>query len=66
MTTEENKGVVRHYIEDIFNTGNLALIEEVVPAELVDRVRRVISFFHRAFPDWQITIEETIAEGDKV
>jgi predicted ester cyclase len=66
LSTEENKAVVRRFIEEIFNTGNVALAEDLFALEMVERVHAVIPGFHRAFPDWHITIEEQIAEGDKV
>ena len=77
MSTEENKAIMRRIFE-LFNTGNLALAEEVLAADVVDHqappgiepglagFKQLVTMFRSAFPDIQMTIEDIIAEGDKV
>jgi steroid delta-isomerase-like uncharacterized protein len=75
---EQNKAVVRRYLEEIYQ-GNYAVLEEVVspeyyadrppsPAGLTPGTRYATGFdaFRRAFPDVRISIDAIIAEGDLV
>ena len=76
--SEENKALARRSIEDIFNTGNLDVADEVFAADYVDHdippglpanlegFKQLVSMYRAAFPDLHITIEDVIAEGDKV
>jgi steroid delta-isomerase-like uncharacterized protein len=78
MSTEENKALVRRSIEEGWNEGNLAVFDEIVapdfinhdPAEPAVRTRedykQWIAENRREFPDFHVTIEDMIAEGDKV
>ena len=82
MSTEENKAVVRRYVEE-FNKGKeagMAALEELYAPDYVwhspspgvfpDLDRAGMKQFGRAgftaFPDWHYTLEDLIAEGDKV
>jgi steroid delta-isomerase-like uncharacterized protein len=77
MSTETNKAIVRRYIDQILNNQRLDLIDEF----FVDNVelhgvgpgitgrKALVEFytmFGSAFPDWHTTIDEMLAEGDKV
>jgi steroid delta-isomerase-like uncharacterized protein len=80
MSTEENKALVRREIEELFNhTGDLDVAEEVyapdfvghdpaLPEDLhgVEAAKQFAATFRSAFPDLSCTIEDQIAEGDKV
>lgn len=72
----ENKAVVRRYIE-LWNTGNLALADEVIASDFVDHthpelapgpedVKQEVMNFRAAFPDAHTTVEQMISEGDLV
>jgi hypothetical protein len=37
MSTEENKRVVRHFVEEIFVKGNVAAVDELVAADFIPR-----------------------------
>ncbi len=76
--SEENKQVVRRLLEEPW-TGNLAVIDELVDASYVgydpsnpeplrgpEGFRGFISTYTSAFPDARITVDEQIAEGDRV
>ena len=70
MSAEENKAIAQRYW-DLWNTGNLASIEEIfapdsVIQHYVERMRHNISGWRTAFPDFHSTIEDIVAEGDKV
>jgi predicted ester cyclase len=79
VAAEENKALVRRAFEEGWNTGNLDVFDEVdapdhvlhdpsVPEDVVgiDGIKGFASVFLQAFPDLHFTIEEQIAEGDKV
>ena len=78
MSLEENKACVRRLYDEIFNQKNLAAIDEYFAPNVVDHslppglpdeiegVRQNITMFLGAFPDLRLTIEDMIAEGDKV
>lgn len=77
--SDANKALVRRAFVEIFNKGNLAVAEELFAASYVahdpanpstvrgpDFVKQDATIYRTAFPDLQITIEEQIAEGDRV
>jgi len=77
MSVEKNKALVRRLIE-AWNTRNWAVFDEVMASNCIDHYappsykpgregyREAEISFTNAFPDVQFTIEEMIAEGDKV
>ena len=77
MSTETNKAIVRRYIEQVINEQRYDLADEF----FVDTVelhgvgsgisgRTALAEFYAtfgaAFPDWYMTIDDMVAEGDKV
>jgi steroid delta-isomerase-like uncharacterized protein len=76
---EENKATVRRWYEDLFNPGNLDLADEIVTPDHAhhdptlpdissgpEGQRQLVSLYRGAFPDAHITVEDQLAEGDKV
>jgi len=64
-------------VAEVLNNGNLAAIDEIMAPTYVGHVpgfppsdrngdKQLIGMFRSAFPDLQFTIEDQIAEGDKV
>jgi len=78
VSAEENKATFRRYVEKVTNQGNLELADEIFDryiahqpdGSILERgpedVKRFMGEFHSAFPDFHATIEDQIAEGDKV
>lgn len=78
MSTEDNRAIVRRFYEELFNRQDLAVLDELVSSDFIHRqpgrVVRGAEFFDEvksgahflAFPDFHMTIEDMIAEGDKV
>lgn len=78
MSTEENKAVVRRLIEEMVNKGNFAAAGPLIaedwrpvnprPGQAPGRKGLLdsVTSMRAAFPDLEWTIEEIIAEGDKV
>ncbi len=62
MSTAENTAIVRRYVEAVWNERNRTLINEVI----ADGVRLFFRMIDAAFPDARMTIEDMIAEGDRV
>jgi predicted ester cyclase len=78
MSTEANKAALRHFYEEVFNKQNRAAIDEFIDPNQVDHAappgtpgglagaRQTIGMYLTAFPDLHFTIEDMIAEGDKL
>ncbi len=78
MSTEENKALIRRFYEEVFNKRNLAALDDFYAPDHVDHTlppglpagpegtRQAIAMTLAGFPDLRITIEDMIAEGDKV
>ena len=67
MSLEENKALVRREQEELWTyTGDLDAAEELFAPEQAEAARQEASDFRRGFPDVVSTIEDLIAEGDKV
>ena len=76
MSSEHNKKAFRLFIEEVFNKGNFNVLNEVFAPNYVEHqfglkttvegVKEDVSFLHRAFPDFHMTIEDMIASEDTV
>ena len=76
MSLEENKAIARRYGEEAFGEGNLAVSDELLSPDYVHHVpgvapdregrKQLISMLHTAFPDTRLTVEDMVAEGNKV
>ena len=66
VSAEENKAVVRRYFEEFHSSREYAILEEIMVSDLLEPTRRVTHMVLTAFPDYRLTIEEQIAEEDKV
>jgi steroid delta-isomerase-like uncharacterized protein len=78
MSAEENKAIVRRFIEEVFNQRNVEAVDTYMTSDYVDHVvppgvpptraafKQFIGMFLAAFPDFHYTIEDELAEGDKV
>jgi len=74
VSLEENKAKVRKVIEVAINKQNLDLLDDLSAPDYFDHthqlnlegVKQFMNMLFKAFPDWHETIEDIIAEGDKV
>jgi steroid delta-isomerase-like uncharacterized protein len=77
MSKEENEAIVRRFLEEAYNQGNLAVGDELLaencvfytPAPIQGIVgwKQFATAFLTAFPDGlQLTIDDLFAVGDKV
>ena len=76
---EENKALYRRTFEEVFNQGNLAIVDDLVAPDYLnhevppgvnnrgpDSTRQIVRMLRTAFPDLHFTIEDLVAEGDTV
>jgi steroid delta-isomerase-like uncharacterized protein len=82
MSTEENKAIVRRWFDEVLSRGDMDALDSICaechpqfavvrgvmePAPLgMSGLKSLITGLRSAFPDLQATVEEQIAEGDKV
>ena len=79
MSTEENKAIVHRWSEELFNQGHLEVADEIVAptyrrhdpgdpfvVEGPEDLKRLVSMLRAQVPDLHISVEDVIAEGDKV
>ena len=78
MSTEENKALVRRFVDEAQSRGNVDAIDELCSPEFVNHsappgvpsnregIKQVTAMFRQAFPDSYFTVEDMVAEGDKV
>jgi steroid delta-isomerase-like uncharacterized protein len=75
--SEQNKMIVRRAIEEVYNQGNLDVIDELVSSDFVAHassedihgatgMKQFVASLRQAFPDLLMTIQDQVAEGDKV
>ena len=78
MSAEENRALARRFIEEFWSKGNLRIIDGTHGPNYVhhnlppgvptnkEGIRQMAAVFNTAFPDCRVTVEDVIAEGDKV
>jgi steroid delta-isomerase-like uncharacterized protein len=78
MSAEQNKSIVRRWIEEGWNKGNLAVVDQVYAPNFIQHepppmqvnssqaLKQYVGAYLAAFPDLHFTIEDLVAEGDKV
>jgi len=78
MTIDENKKIVRRYIEEAVNTGNVEKLDEFISPDYIETLdpskkilgvegaRQHIMAVRQTFPDLHLTVEKQISEGDWV
>lgn len=66
-TVEDNKAMVRRFMEEVLNAGNYNLIEEFYASpELASHIKGDAPMLRQGFSDLHFVIEDLIGEGDKV
>jgi steroid delta-isomerase-like uncharacterized protein len=77
--SETNKNAVRRLIEEVWNKGNLRVTEELFAPNYVhhdastpdvglgpESEKKRATLYRTAFPDFRLTVEDIIAEGETV
>jgi predicted ester cyclase len=78
-SVEENKALVHRWFEDLFNAGNLEVADEIIAPDHVNHdptfpdippgpegQKQVVNLYRSAFTNAHISIEDQLAEGDRV
>ncbi len=77
-TEEENKRLVRRYLEEVVNTGNVEALPQYISSDYVEvynNTRHVVGLegarqhtlgVRETYPDLHLTVEHQIAEGEWV
>jgi predicted ester cyclase len=78
MSIEENKAIVNRVLHEVFNAGKLDVVDELVDTSYVyngpggyemkgpEGSKQFVRGLRASFPDLHFTVEDLIAEGDKV
>jgi steroid delta-isomerase-like uncharacterized protein len=81
MSLEDNKAIVRRFFEELLGQGNMAAADELVDPNLIAHdsgavmiplppgrqgVKQFFSDLRVKLPDLQISVDDLLAEGDKV
>jgi steroid delta-isomerase-like uncharacterized protein len=79
MSSEANKTQYCRTLEEVFNQGDLDLVDELVAPDFLnhdvppgmnnrgpDSTRQIVRMLRTAFPDLHFTIEELVTEADTV
>ena len=78
MTAQDNKTLIRQLIDEVVNAGDLDRADALVDADCADHgavappapglegFKQGLAALRAAFPDLRVTIEDLLADGDKV
>ncbi len=77
MSVEANKAQTRQIIDQGWNKGNMDALNNLISPDFVnhtasnanetrDGLKQRVQTIRSAFPDWELTAEEMLGEGDKV
>lgn len=78
MLMEQNKDIARRFFREVWSEGKLGILDEFTDTSYVGQIggspeihgieafKEFISSYRGAFPDLEMTVEDIVAEGDKV
>lgn len=82
MTLDENKALARRALDEVWSTGDVDAVDEIFAPDFVSHqhshpdgpgdvadvgaLKAFVREFHAAFPDFSDTVDDQLAEGDKV
>ena len=76
--SDESKAIVARLVQEVFNQGNSAVIDQLVDDSFVDHnpipgtpankagLKQQLDILRAAFPGFSVRIEDQVAEGEKV
>jgi len=78
MSVEKNKAVMQRVWKELINEGKTEKMNELIDSDYafhapgdyevrgIEGLKKFIAWVHTSFPDVHFTVEDVIAEGDKV
>jgi predicted ester cyclase len=74
MTLEDHKMIVRRFFEEAWNQQNLNVVDEIFAPTVIfngqsvtrEALKQALAGRRVAFPDIQVTVDDQVAEGEKV
>ncbi len=76
MSTEDNKALVRRLYAEVMGKGNMTEADELLSTQYVEHLpaptpgreglKQLVMMVRSAFPDIHNTVEDAVAEGDRV
>ena len=78
LSTDAHKTLIRRFNDEVWNQGNLAVVDDTFAADCVwhsappgmpatrEGLRQMIAGFRAAFADTRATVDDQIAEDDRV
>jgi len=75
---DDNKALLKKFYEDVFNKHNVDAADQFIAKDAIDHnampgtkpglegIKDEFRQFFAGFPDWTVTVDDMIAEGDKV
>ena len=78
MSTDDNRTLTQRFYEEVWNKGNLEAVDDIMTSDFVDHAappgfpsgpegaKQVFTMYRNAFPDFRLSVEDLIAEDDKV
>jgi predicted ester cyclase len=81
MSAADPKAIARRFREDLWNTGDLAIADEIIDRECLiharipfatdfmrgpDAMAQLVMFYRLAFSEIRVTVDELVAEGEMV
>jgi steroid delta-isomerase-like uncharacterized protein len=79
MSTAQNKALANRMVEEFFNQRDLTVADDILAADMVEHeelppgmpvgregTKAMFTMMYTAFPDFQATVENLIAEDDRV
>lgn len=79
MSAETNKDIARRYLDEVYGKGNLDLVDELIANDVLDHeefgdqkpagrtgIKELVRAFRTAFPDISVSIQDMVAEGDRI
>jgi steroid delta-isomerase-like uncharacterized protein len=77
MSVNENKALVQRFVAEFWSSGKLSTADELMAADAtivvnnqavpdIETLKGLCSYIREAFPDWNSTFDELVAEDDHV
>lgn len=81
MWVEKNKVIARRFRRDLWNSGDLALADEIIDRDCIvharipfatdftsgpEALKQLVGFFHMTFSEIEMKVEQVVAEDDMV